>query len=88
MYQVLLKNIEKTKYFLLSALIIVCLFLVTVVYKNDQEIGTSKTNISIEDSDLTPIKEFLLKKIKSPFINVSHTIKGGDSIQKFLKNIK
>ena len=54
MYQFINKVIsnEKRWYLILAVSILVITFLVTVVYKNDQEIGTSKTNISIEDSDL------------------------------------
>ena len=88
MFRILGQNKEKTKYFILYTFTIAFLLLVTVVFKNDSDVKNKKTNISIQHQDLSSIKEFLLKKLKSPFINVNYEIKSGDSIQKILKKFK
>jgi len=88
MYQFFDKNREKVKYYLISFLIIISILLVTVVYENEKKVGTKSTSISIQYSDFEPIKDFVLKKIKSPFININHEIKKGESIQSILKKYK
>ena len=88
MYDIFKKNREKNKYFLLFTLFTISLLLLTVVYKNDVRIEDSKKIISAKNLDLSSIKEFLLKKIKSPFINIDYEIKSGDSIEKILKKLK
>ena len=88
MYQIIWKNWDKVKYLSFTILTITSLLLVTVVYKNDQIATNKQTNISLLDKDLKLIKEFFLKKINSPFINLDYEIKKGDSIQKILKKLK
>ena len=90
MYQIIKKNWDKTKHIITFTFIITILLLLTVVYKNDQQIP-KKTEIiknSIKETDLKTFKEFLLRQIKSPFINLNYEIKKGDTIQKILKNTK
>ena len=88
MYHLLKQNKEKTIYFILFTFIAAFFLLVTVVFKNDEEIRNKKTNTSFQHQDLSTIKEFLLSKLKSPFINIDYKIKSGDSIQKILKKFK
>ena len=88
MYQIIWKNRNKLKYFFFTIITITLLLLVTVAYKNDQIATNKQTNISLPDKDLKLIKEFFLKKINSPFINLDYEIKKGDSIQKILKKLK
>ena len=90
MYQIIKKNWDKTKYLILSALVLMLLLLVTVVYKSDEKI-TKKSGLiqnSTKVADLKTFKEFLLNQIKSPFINLNYEIKKGDTIQKILKKYK
>ena len=90
MYETINKNWDKTKYFIISGLIIIFLLLLTVVYKSDEKI-IKKSEInkdSYEVTDLKILKEFLLDQIKSPFININYEIKKGDTIQKILKKYK
>ena len=90
MYQAIRKNIERNKYLLTFVVFIVFFFLVSVVYKNDsslEEVKSAKIS-SIDENDFKTIKEFFFKQIKSPFINVSHEIKSGDTIGKILKKYK
>ena len=56
--------------------------------KNNCNICNKQTNISLLDKDLKLIKEFFLRKINSPFINLDYEIKKGDSIQKILQKLK
>ncbi len=90
MYQPFWKNFIKSKYLALSSFITVLLVLLVVVYEKDEKIKKN-LKISNTDSEVTDIitfKEFLLKKIKSPFINTNYEIKSGDTIQKILKKLK
>jgi len=86
MYYDFKKNWEKVKYFVIFTLTVTLLLTVTIIYKNDRFVGNE--NFSIKDDELSLIKKFLLKKIKSPYINVNYNIKSGDSIQKILQKFK
>ena len=90
MYQVFRKNWDKTKYLLISGLIITFLLLVTVVYKSDKKIVKKSASIqsSYESPDLKTFEKFILNLIRSPFINLNYEIKKGDTIQKILKKYK
>jgi len=90
MYDVLKRNWDKTKYLILSGFAVIFLLLVTVVYKSDEKITKRSELISSsnKESDLKTFKEFLLKQIKSPFINLNYKIKKGDTIGKILKKYK
>ena len=92
MYEAVKKNWDKTKHLILFGCIITSLLLLTVVFKNTEQVP-KKTDL-IKNSrgvtDLNSFKEFLLDQIKSPFINLNYEIKKGDTIQKILKkyNVK
>ncbi len=90
MHQVFKKSWDKSKYFILSAIFITTVLLLTVVYKSDEKIikKSSTFAISYENSDLKTFKEFLINQIKSPFTNLNYEIKKGDTIQKILKKLK
>ena len=88
MYRILKKNKVKTSSLILITFTITLLLLLTVVFKYDGEITSKEKKFSPKHQDLTSIKEFLLTKIKSPFININYEIKSGDSIQKILKKLK
>ena len=81
------KTWNKAKYLIVSLLIILSVFLLTVVYKTDEKIVKKSANI--QDSQLSPdlktFKDFLLRQIRSPFINLNYEIKKGDTIQKILQ---
>ncbi len=90
MYQIIIKNWDKQKYVILFAAILTLLLLVTVVYKSDEKIVKKSEVIKIfsDESDVKKFKNFLLSKIKSPFINLNYKINKGDTIQKILKKYK
>ena len=88
MYQVLKRNKEKTLYFLVFISIVAFFLLVTVAYKNDEEVINKEKSVAFRQTDLNLIKNFFLEKIKSPFSNVNYEIKSGDSIQKILKKFE
>ena len=88
MYQILKKNSEKAKYFILFTLIISFSLLLAVVFKNGEQIKNKEVNVTFHQEDLVSFKEFLLTLIKSPFNNINYEIKSGDSIQKILKKFK
>ncbi len=87
MYRILGKDMEKKKLIIAFASILLFFFLVSVVYKNDSSIQEKAEGrkYSLDQNDLNTIKEFFYKQIKSPFINISHVIKSGDTIEKILK---
>ena len=84
------KNWDKAKYLILGTFILLALILLTLSYKNNGSIkNTNKgEGAYYENKDLLLLKEFLFKKIKSPFINVNYEVKKGDTIQKILKKFK
>ncbi len=90
MYQYLKKNLQINKYFLFPSIAIFLLLVLLVVDKNNNRI-IKKSEInkgSIESSDLINFKKFVLSQIRSPFLNISHEIKNGDTIQKILSKYK
>ena len=88
MYRILNRNKEKTIYFILFALLITILLLVSVVYKNDEGIKKIETNILSHNQELILVKQFFFYRLKSPFTNINYEIKSGESIQKFLQKLK
>ena len=76
---------ESSKFFILSASIIIIFLLIAVVYKNDKEISSIGKNTFDQQQSIQKIKDFLFKKIKSPFVNANYEVKKGDTIQKILK---
>ena len=90
MHQAFRKNWNKTKFIILSLIIITFILLVTVVYKSDEKINIKSRFIekSINSPDLESIIKFLNNQIKSPFINLNYEIKKGDTIQNILKKYK
>ena len=66
MYEILRKNWDKSKYFLLSGVIVVFFLLVTVVYKNEDQIKLKSQNYqdSYELTDLKIFKDYLFDQIK------------------------
>ena len=90
MNQVLKKSWDKNRYLIVSSLILTFIFLLTVVYKSDEQIVKKSENIQsiYESSDLKTFREFILNQIKSPYSNVNYEIKKGDTIQKILQRYK
>ena len=85
-----MRNWQKSKYLVLSGVIIISLLLVSVAFKGDEKVITkSQTSTNLQNNeDLEIFKKFVLKQIKSPFINLDYEIKKGDTIQKILKKYK
>ena len=90
MYELVMRNWQKSKYLVLSGVIIISLLLVSVAFKGDEKVITkSQTSTNLQNNeDLEIFKKFVLKQIKSPFINLDYEIKKGDTIQKILKKYK
>ena len=88
MPEIFAKNLEKIKYILLIAFISAFLLLLAVAYKNDQIAQYKKDNVSFDETNIKKVKDFLLSKIKTPFININYEVKGGDTIEKILKKFK
>ena len=90
MNQVFAKNWDKSKYLIISSILISLVLLLAVVYKSDQRITdkSTTTEVAYDNADLKSFKKFLLEKINSPFTNLNYEIKKGDSIQKILNSYK
>ena len=86
MYQYLKKNLKINRYFFLLSIVTVFLLLFLILDKNSSKI-VKKSEInkaSYQGSDLITFKKFLIDQIRSPFLNIRHEIKNGDTIQKIL----
>ena len=90
MEEIVKKNWARYKYFLISGVIITLFLVTTIINKNEGKVEVKTTNIgkNNERNDLNIIKDFLISKIKSPFININYEIKKGDTIQKILRKYK
>ena len=90
MHQIIRKNWDKSKYLIISTVVIISLLLLTVVYRSDSRIVKKSMNTELvyENADLKTFKKFLLDQIKSPFINSNYEIQKGDTIQKILQKFK
>jgi murein DD-endopeptidase MepM/ murein hydrolase activator NlpD len=87
MYQTIVRGLEKRKIFVISSFILLSLLIFTFVNKNTTSIknlDSVKTSF-LKEEDINLIKEFLFTKIKSPFKDIKHEIKKGESIGKILK---
>ena len=71
MTQILKQDWLKKSYLILFASIVSVLLLVTVVYKNDRSIKSVDTSILSQNQELQKIKQFLFKKINSPYTNIN-----------------
>ena len=90
MYQYFKKKWDNTKYLIASGFVVAFFLLIMLAYKNDEKI-TKKSDLVKNyniTTDFETFKEFVLSKIKSPFINLHYEIKKGDTIQKILKKYK
>ena len=88
MYQIILKNLEKRKLVFVFSFILLSLLIFAVLNKNTNSIknlGNNKISF-LKEEELNVIRDFLFKQIKSPFKNIKHEIKKGDSIGKILRN--
>ena len=86
MYQMIIKNLEKRKLIFLFSFILLSSLIFTFVYKNTsliKNLDNNKTSF-LREEDLNVIKNFLFKQIKSPFKDIAHEIKKGESIGKIL----
>jgi len=90
MYQYFIKNLKINKYFFLLSIVTFFLLLLLIFYKNNTKI-VKKSEInkaSYQSSDLITFKKFLFEQIRSPFLNIKHEIKNGDTIQKILSKYR
>ena len=85
MYEILTKNLFKARYFILFTFFIALFLLLAIAHKNDEFVGEKKININNQDSSIQIVKEFLLSKIKTPFVNINYEVQSGDTIQRILK---
>ena len=78
MYNFIRNNWARTKYLLLAVLTLAFLVLFAFSYKNNELVTSKKKKISYQSTELSLLKDFLLSKIKSPFVNIGDTVKEGD----------
>jgi len=90
MYWFNFKNWENNKYAYIFIIGLISLLLLSVIFKNMNvfEKKGNQRNIQLETNDLKTLKDFLVKQIKSPYLNISHEIKKGETIGKILKKYK
>jgi len=80
---------DKFKFFTVSTGFFIIVLLILVIFNNN---NTNKiknySNIFYNHKDFILINNFLNTKIKTPFTNINHEIKSGESIQKILRKYK
>ena len=76
---------DKFKYLLIFLFIIIGIFFTQIIIKTNEKRDESLSLI-YKHKDFKTTKEFLLSKIKSPFINIDYKVQKGDSIKKILKS--
>ena len=89
MLKMLSKNWDRTKFGLVFFLLLLGFVTFSFSFKNEKTIGQNyqKNSSYTDDENIKLIKDFFLKKLKSPFINVNYEIKKGDTIGKILKKL-
>ena len=87
MYNFIGKNSDKVKYFAVVMFFITFTLLLTIAYKNDEIASNKAKKFSMPNSNFEEVKEFIIAKIKSPFVNINYEVKSGDTIQKILKKL-
>ena len=87
MYNFISKNSDKVKYFAVVMFCITFTLLLTIAYKNDEIASNKPKKFSTTSSNFEEVKEFIIAKIKSPFVNINYEVKSGDTIQKILKKL-
>ena len=85
MYEDIKKNWDKIKIFILFAIVSIFFLIITITYKNINYVNSSFGKVEFQEEELEKIKNFLLQKVNSPFINKDYIIQKGDSIQLILK---
>jgi len=85
MYEDIKKNWDKIKIFILFGIVSIFFLIITITYKNINYVNSSFGKVEFQEEELEKIKNFLLQKVNSPFINKDYIIQKGDSIQLILK---
>ena len=87
---ILKKNWDENRYFFISGIAIFLIIIISIINQNyNKNIkGINILENYSESEELVIFKKFLLKKIKSPYLNFDYKIKNGDTIQKILKKYK
>ena len=89
MLKMLSKNWDKTKLGLIFFLFLLVFIAISFTFKNEKTIEQTyqKSSNYTDSESIKLIKDFFLKKIKSPFTNINYEIKKGDTIGKILKKL-
>ena len=89
MLKMLSKNWDKTKLGLIFFLFLLGFVVISFTFKNEKTIEQTyqKSSYYTDSESIKLIKDFFLKKIKSPFTNINYEIKKGDTIGKILKKL-
>jgi len=88
MLRVIIKSVLKIKNFTILSSFAILIFLTIVVYNNYSGYTKKPSGLNLHNTDLNAVKEFLISKIRSPFLNVNYIVKSGDSIQSILKKFR
>tara|TARA_B100000686_G_C16735377_1_gene943299 strand:- start:459 stop:1766 length:1308 start_codon:yes stop_codon:yes gene_type:complete len=88
MLRVIIKSVLKIKNFTILSSFAILIFLTIVVYNNYSGYTKKPSSLNLQNPDLNAVKEFLISKIRSPFLNVNYIVKSGDSIQSILKKFR
>ena len=74
MYEDIKKNWDKIKIFILFGIVSIFFLIITITYKNINYVNSSFGKVEFQEEELEKIKNFLLQKVNSPFINKDYII--------------
>ena len=79
-------NKEKKTYIIIFFLVILTIFTIDFTSKNISNSQLINKEIFAANEDMFALKNYIIKNIKSPFVNISYKIKRGDTLKKILKS--
>ena len=89
MLKFIFRNLDKTKIGLVVFVVLLTFVVFSFTFESKQTFKNTyaKKSSYTDDESINLIKNFFLKQIKSPFININYEIKKGDTIGKILKKL-
>ena len=81
-------NKGKKKYFLIFFFLILSIFLTKFIVEKNQRLKQQTLHSFYNHDNLPTVKQFLFKKIASPYIDITHEVQNNESIKKILDKYK
>ena len=82
----LYRELKRSFYFIISIILISFVFFVTKYNETLQQKRSGAINQILKNNYFVELNEFIFQRINSPFLNVVHQVKKGESLNNVLKN--